>query len=68
MAAVSLVVEICKQDDESDGVTNQSPLHPGRERAARVKGMSRVTDGDVKLDLNEANGYKIKSLTMSKCF
>lgn len=52
LAAVCLVVEIGKQDDECNGVANQSPLHPGREWAARVERMSGVANGDVELDLN----------------
>lgn len=52
LAAVGLVVEIGKQDDERDGVADQSPLHPGRERAARVERVSGMTNGDVELDLN----------------
>ncbi len=50
--AVCLVVEIGKQDDERNGVANQSPLHPGREWAARVERMCGVANGDVELDLN----------------
>ncbi len=39
-----------QQDDERNGVANQSPLHPGRERAARVERMSGVANGDRELE------------------
>lgn len=50
-ASVSVVVEIGEEDDESDGVANQSPLHPGGERTAGVEGVSSVADGYMELDL-----------------
>lgn len=63
MPSIGLIVEIGKQDDESDGVANQSPLHPSREWAARVERMTRVADGDVKLDLNtKQTGEKLRKV------
>lgn len=46
-----MVVEVGEEDDESDGVTDQSPLHPGREWAAGVEGVSSMADGHMELDL-----------------
>lgn len=50
-APVSVVVEVGEKDDESDGVTDQSPLHPGGEWAAGVEGVSSMADGHMELDL-----------------
>lgn len=49
--SVSVVVEVGEEDDESDGVTDQSPLHPGWEWAAGVEGVSSMANGHVELDL-----------------
>lgn len=46
-----MVVEVGEEDDESDGVTDQSPLHPGGEWAASVEGVSSMADGHMELDL-----------------
>lgn len=46
-----MVVEIGEEDDESDGVANQSPLHPGGEWTAGVEGVPSVADGYMELDL-----------------
>lgn len=56
LPTVRLVIEIAEEDDEGEGVSNQTPVHPLRERAVRVQRQSRVANGDVKLDL----GKKIK--------
>ncbi len=53
LAAVRLVIEIPKEDDEGEGVSDQTPVHPLREQAVGVQRQSRVADGDVKLDLRE---------------
>lgn len=53
-ASVSVVVEVGEEDDEGDGVADQSPLHPGGERAAGVEGVAGVADGHVELDLLNA--------------
>lgn len=50
-ASVSVVVEIGEKDDESDGIADQSPLHPGGEWTAGVEGVSSVADGYMELDL-----------------
>lgn len=46
-----MVVEIGEKDDESDGIADQSPLHPGGEWTAGVEGVSSVADGYMELDL-----------------
>lgn len=46
-----MVVEVGKEDDEGDSVANQSPLHPLRERTARVEGLGSMTDCHMELDL-----------------
>lgn len=46
-----MVVEVGEEDDERDSIADQSPLHPAREWAARVEGITGVADGYVKLDL-----------------
>lgn len=51
LPTVRLVIEIAKEDDEGEGVSNQTPVHPLRERAVRVQRQGRVANGDVKLDL-----------------
>lgn len=48
---VSVVVKVGEEDDEGDGVTNQSPLHPSREWAATVERVAGVANGDMELDL-----------------
>lgn len=48
---VSVVVKVGKEDDEGDGVTNQSPLHPGREWASTVERVAGVANGHMELDL-----------------
>lgn len=50
-ASVSVVVEVGKENDEGDGIANQSPLHPVRERTACVEGLGSMADGHVELDL-----------------
>lgn len=52
-APVSVVVEVGEEDDEGDGVTDQSPLHPGREWAACVEGVASVANGHMELDLEK---------------
>lgn len=66
LAAVGLVVEIGKQDDERDGVANQSPLHPGRKWAARVERMSGMANGDMELDLNISKRVCNRNLQLIK--
>lgn len=50
-ASVRVVVEVGEEDDEGDGVANQSPLHPAGERTAGVEGVASMADGHVELDL-----------------
>lgn len=50
-ASISVVVEVGEEDDESDGVTDQSPLHPGGEWTASVEGVSCMANGHMELDL-----------------
>lgn len=50
-APVCVVVEVGEEDDEGDGVANQSPLHPGGEWTACVEGVSSMADGYVELNL-----------------
>lgn len=53
LAAVGLVVEVAKEDDEGDGVAYEGVVHPVGEVAVDVQGQGRVTDGDVELDLRQ---------------
>lgn len=53
LPTVRLVIEIAEEDDEGEGVSNQTPVHPLRERAVRVQRQSRVANGDMKLDLRK---------------
>lgn len=46
-----MVVEVGKEDDKGDSITNQSPLHPERELTAGVEGVASVTNGHMELDL-----------------
>lgn len=46
-----MVVEIGEEDDESDGIADQSPLHPGGEWTSGVEGVSSVANGYMELDL-----------------
>lgn len=46
-----MVVEVGEEDDEGDGIANQSPLHPGGEWTAGVEGVSSMADGHMELDL-----------------
>lgn len=56
LAAVGLVVEIAKQDDESDGIADEGVVHPVGEVAVDVERQSRVPDGDVELNLTDKKG------------
>lgn len=51
LAAVCLVVEVAKQDDEGDGVADEGVVHPVGEVAVDVQRQGSVADGDVELDL-----------------
>ncbi len=53
LTAVRLVIEVPEEDDEGEGVSHQTPVHPLRERAVGVQRQGRVADGDVELDLRE---------------
>lgn len=46
-----MIVEVGKEDDESDCVTDQSPLHPGGKWAAGVEGVSSMADSHMELNL-----------------
>ncbi len=60
-ASVSVVVEVGEEDDEGDSIANQSPLHPGGERAACVEGVASMADGHMELDLlNTKNKHIMK--------
>lgn len=50
-ASVRVVVEVGEKDDKGDSVANESPLHPVREWAASVEGVSGVADRHMELDL-----------------
>lgn len=56
-----MVVKVGEEDDEGDGVTNQSPLHPGRERAATVERVAGVANGHMELDLKMEKRAEIKT-------
>lgn len=58
-----MVVEVGEEDDESDGVTDQRPLHPGGEGAAGVEGVSSMADGHMELDL-EMLAYNTMKFTL----
>lgn len=51
LASISVVVEVGKEDDEGDGVADESPLHPLRERTACVEGLCSVADCHMELNL-----------------
>lgn len=53
LATICLVVEVPKEDNEGDGITNQTPVHPFREGAVSVEGKSSVTNSDMELDLRK---------------
>lgn len=59
-ASVRVVVEVGEEDDEGDSITDQSPLHPGREWAACVEGVASVADGHMELDLEKQAHSVIK--------
>lgn len=63
LAAVGLVVEVAKEDDEGDGVADEGIVHPVREVAVDVEGQGRVADGDVELDLRGTTEGKTCSQT-----
>lgn len=44
-------VEVGEEDDEGDGVANQSPVHPLGEIAVDVEGMDGVDYGKTELQL-----------------
>lgn len=46
-----MVVKVGEEDDEGDGVANQSPLHPGGEWAAAVERVAGMANGHMELDL-----------------
>lgn len=51
LAPICLVVEVSKEDNEGEGVTNQTPVHPFGEGAVSVERKSSVANSDVELDL-----------------
>lgn len=53
LATICLVVEVPKEDNEGEGITNQTPVHPFREGAVSVEWKSSVTNSDMELDLRE---------------
>lgn len=53
LATICLVIEVSKEDDEGEGITNQTPVHPFREGAVSVERKSSVTNGDMELDLRK---------------
>lgn len=59
LAAVGLVVEVAKEDDEGDGVADEGVVHPVGEVAVDVQGQCRVANGDVELDLEGRERFKI---------
>lgn len=62
LATVGLVVKIGEQDDERDGVANQSPLHPCWEWAARVERVSGMANSDVELDLKTKQNRYVEDM------
>lgn len=50
-ASVRVVVEVGEKDDKGHSIANESPLHPVREWAASVEGVSGVANRHVELDL-----------------
>lgn len=51
LATISLVVEVPKEDNKGEGITNQTPVHPFREGAVGVQRKSCVTNSDMELNL-----------------
>lgn len=44
-------IEVEEEEDEADGISDESPVHPFGEGAVGVKGQCRVPDGHMELNL-----------------